>query len=92
MDKVLFYHLPSRTNIPKINIFIKPYSKKKYNKSINKNLKWYSYILYQYLPKPSKTNSFCCVCKTFFEDYLTVHNIINSARDSTNAQNINAEI
>lgn len=35
-----FFFLFSRTNILKINIFIKLYLKKKFNKSINKNPKW----------------------------------------------------
>lgn len=25
----------------------------------------------QFVPKPSKGNSFCCICKAAFEDYLT---------------------
>ena len=30
------------------------------------------------VPKPSKNNSYCCVCKLPFEDYLTVQIIICS--------------
>jgi hypothetical protein len=28
------------------------------------------------VPKPSKANSYCCICREPFEDYLTVDNFL----------------
>jgi hypothetical protein len=29
----------------------------------------------QWVPRPSRANSYCCICKAHFEDYLTHVNV-----------------
>lgn len=52
------------------------YMRRKYRKWRNNAAKLYFILLIQFVPKPSKANSYCCICREPFEDYLTVVNFL----------------
>lgn len=59
-------------NTKKIYRFILISTIEKVCKYQNKKQNQYNLNLLQFVPKPSKNNSYCCVCKVPFDDYLTV--------------------
>lgn len=70
VDQVRYYLF--RKDMKKIFRFIETFIIENQCKFQNKNRNQYNLNLLQFVPKPSKNNSFCCVCKVPFEDYLSV--------------------
>ena len=53
-------------------------------KNIDELVTWWvsKQFLIKFVPKPSKSNSYCCICKTAFDDYLTHINMPSHCSNS----------